>query len=288
MYGDSGSLPYDPWEDLDSDEEDALRMFPPGEEAVLQSHAGKEAIFHQILDKVNLWHGDPRTRSDRVQVLVNAWRLQMPALVDAYLEFKRVGPRISDEDPAAWPLTVLGFEENGTHLFVHSTTTKETNESLILHGYIGASPEMPALAFPIRLFEIYRQIHRVCPRYSLDALSKTLTHLHHGPRKSTLAEQLSTAYDAYLEILRGVDTRVQVAMHRTGSWEMDNICAPCLYKTVGERPLKFSFLATMDGNNPLKLVDSTFRSGTTRADDRTSRSFRWLTPEEVDLYKDEV
>ncbi|KAJ6608426.1 hypothetical protein B0H10DRAFT_2166582 [Mycena sp. CBHHK59/15] len=65
-------------------------------------------------------------------------------------------------------------------------------------------------------------------------------------------------------------------MHRTGSWEMDNICGPCLYKTVGERPLKFSFLATMDGNNSLKLVDSTFRSGTTQADDRTSRSFRWI------------
>lgn len=44
----------------------------------------------------------------------------------------------------------------------------------------------------------------------------------------------------------------------------------------------------MDGNNSLKLVDSTFRAGHPRFDNRTSTSFRWLTPTEVDLYKDEV
>jgi hypothetical protein len=44
----------------------------------------------------------------------------------------------------------------------------------------------------------------------------------------------------------------------------------------------------MDGNNSLKLVDATFRAGHLRPDNRASTSFRWLTPEQVDVFKDEV
>jgi len=44
----------------------------------------------------------------------------------------------------------------------------------------------------------------------------------------------------------------------------------------------------MDGNNSLKLVDTTFRSGTVRHDDRVTDSLRWITPEDVDIFKDEV
>ncbi|KAJ7062971.1 hypothetical protein B0H15DRAFT_794769, partial [Mycena belliarum] len=162
--------------------------------------------------------------------------------------------------------------------------------SLIRHGYIGSSADQPQLAFPIRLFEIYRQLHRVCPRFSMDALSKTLTHLHFGPRKSALQEQLTMAYDAYLEIMRAVDTRSQAALGRTGTWYMDNVCAPCFYKVTDEPPLRFSWLGTMDGNNSLKAVADEYKSGTARADDRASMylSDRWLPPHEVDVFKDEV
>ncbi|KAJ7229692.1 hypothetical protein C8J57DRAFT_1092435 [Mycena rebaudengoi] len=144
------------------------------------------------------------------------------------------------------------------------------------------------LAFPIHLFEIYRQIHRVCPRYSIGALSTTLTNLHHCPRHPGLAEHLSSAYDAYLEILRQVDARVDLAMGRDAAWYIRNICAPCLYKLENEPPLRFSWLGCMDGNNSLKLVDATFRAGSVRPDNRASTSFRWLTPEQVDVFKDEV
>jgi hypothetical protein len=61
-----------------------------------------------------------------------------------------------------------------------------------------------------------------------------------------------------------------------------------MYKLADEPPMKFSMLATMDGNNSLKLVDSTFRSGSSRNDDRMSTSSRWITPDEVDRFKDEV
>ncbi|KAJ7506731.1 hypothetical protein B0H11DRAFT_2153790 [Mycena galericulata] len=204
--GDTSSFD-DGWHDIGSDEEDALNQFPPGEEGMLQSHAGQDATFHDVMAG---------------------------------------------------------------------------------HGYIGCAPEQPGFAFPLRLFEIYRQLHRVCPRFSLDALSRALTHLHQGPRKSSLQGQLTIAYDAYLAIIRGVQARTRRALGRTGSWYMDNVCPPCLYKMVNEPYLKFSWLGSMDGNNSLKLVWDAFRAGNTRADDRISTHDRWMTPEQVDIFKDEV
>ncbi|KAJ7602643.1 hypothetical protein DFH06DRAFT_1276325 [Mycena polygramma] len=144
------------------------------------------------------------------------------------------------------------------------------------------------LAFPLHLFEVYRQQHRVCPRFSIDGLARTLHHLHNVPRKNYLGEQISTAYDAYLAIMRGVNARVAVALDRTGDWYMQNVCPPCLYKTIHEPSLIFAILATMDGNNSMKLVADIFRAGQTRPDDRTSTSPRWITPKQVDEYKDEV
>jgi hypothetical protein len=35
------------------------------------------------------------------------------------------------------------------------------------------------LAISIELLEIYRQLRRVCPRFSLDALGRALCHIHH-------------------------------------------------------------------------------------------------------------
>jgi len=44
----------------------------------------------------------------------------------------------------------------------------------------------------------------------------------------------------------------------------------------------------MDGNNSLKLVDSTFRPGSVRTDNRATTSKRWISPDDVDVFKDEV
>ncbi|KAJ7482796.1 hypothetical protein B0H11DRAFT_2193172 [Mycena galericulata] len=276
------------WQDIDDDDEEALGNLPPGEEGALHSNAGQEASFHAIFDGVRPGRGDLRIRDDRVQKVVDAWNRQIPALVDAFLDLQAYGAAISDNVPGAWPLPVLGFDEHGPHLFSYTPSTPTPNAALIRHGYIGSAPEQPGVAFPIRLFEIYRQLHRVCPRFSLDALSKALMHLHYGPRKSTLHEQLVIAYDAYLAVLRGVEARSRIALGRTGTWYMDNVCAPCLYKTVGEPYLRFAWMGAMDGNNSLKQVDSILHMGNTRADDRVSQHDRWITPEQVDVFKDEV
>ncbi|KAJ6475629.1 hypothetical protein DFH09DRAFT_952777 [Mycena vulgaris] len=247
------------------DIETTYGRFPPGEEALLQSHAGGEAIFQEMFN-------DCKLRKQRVQLTINKWRVQMDRLVDAYLQYQAQGATAVDET-RSWPLNVLSFSETGLRMFSHTEDASGANQTLLKHGYLGSSPESPAMAFPLEFLEQFRQIHRVCPRFSLDALSKTLNNLHKLPRKMYLRDQLSDAYDAYLAILRGVEERVQKALKREDDWYMKNVCPPCFYKTVGEPPLKFSALGAMDGNNSLKLVDATFRSGTPRTDDRKSTSF---------------
>ena len=53
------------------------------------------------------------------------------------------------------------------------------NETLIYHGYLGCSPVSPTLAISIRTLDTFRQFHRVCPRFSIQAQCKSLCHLHH-------------------------------------------------------------------------------------------------------------
>lgn len=123
---------HDGWEDMD--EEAGLYVPPPGEEGVIHSHGGGEDIFQQIFDSIhsqyvvfhfsfvfliflqNLYRkrGDPRTRMDRVQQRVNAWRQQLPLLVEAYLLWNstKSDPRTSSTLPhpnSNWKIKVLDF-----------------------------------------------------------------------------------------------------------------------------------------------------------------------------------
>jgi hypothetical protein len=70
------------------------------------------------------------------------------------------------------------FPGRGLHTFAHMSCTSFASVTLILHGYLGASPEQPQLAFSIQLLAYYRQLRRVHPRFSLDAFAKSLNHFH--------------------------------------------------------------------------------------------------------------
>ena len=51
------------------------------------------------------------------------------------------------------------------------------NETLIRHGYLGCAPLTPNLAISIWTLTFYRQCHRTCPWFSIDAYCKTLCHM---------------------------------------------------------------------------------------------------------------
>ncbi|RDX39811.1 hypothetical protein OH76DRAFT_1424081, partial [Lentinus brumalis] len=147
----------------------------------------------------------------------------------------------------------------------HPAASTKTNVALVQGGYLGTAPVNPSVAISFQVFETYRQYHRVCPRLSVQAHVRALCHLHRVPYWKSLVEQFSNTYDVYLSILHGIDTRVRTVLKQdTPDW------------------------LTMDGNQSLKLVDSAFRNGTALLDSRCARTDFWLTPEQVDHFKDEV
>jgi hypothetical protein len=104
-----------------------------------------------------------------------------------------------------------------------------------------------------------------------------------------LADQLRSAYDCYLEIQREVARLKREALKRDPNDELSALlCPPCFYCVEGEPSLIPRYLVSIDGNNSLKLVDSSYQYGNTRSDDRTLPSPRWLEPEQVDEFKDDV
>ncbi|CAK5284899.1 unnamed protein product [Mycena citricolor] len=179
----------------------------------------------------------------------------MPRLVDSYLAWaeSRDKGEVAVESGEGWPLLSPG-------LFTSHTPPTLAGQMRRCYNMDTSEPVQtnPRLPFP------------------------------YVPRQRYLQEQLTTAYDAYLEILQRVDQRVTAALHRDEDWEIKNVCAPCFYSVEGERKLKYRSFMSVDGNASLKLVDSTFRAGNPRFDARKSRSWRWLTPSQVDVFKDEV
>jgi CxC1 like cysteine cluster associated with KDZ transposases len=52
------------------------------------------------------------------------------------------------------------------------------NKTLLRDGYLGSSPLQPTVAFSVRTLAAYRQAHRTCPRFSIEAQCRMLSHLH--------------------------------------------------------------------------------------------------------------
>ncbi|KAL0562874.1 hypothetical protein V5O48_019204, partial [Marasmius crinis-equi] len=171
----------------------------------------------------------------------------------------------------------------------HVAGAKSTNETLADHGLLGGSPEQPTIAFPFRFLESFRQIHRVCPRFSINGLSRVLTNSHGRYPMPTLEDQLRIAYDTYLAIQREVQTLVNAALRRDPHGHFIHlICPPCMNHLDNEISLNPAMLMAMDANFSLKQVDSEKRHGTPRLDTRRIKHPCWLDAATVDLYQDEV
>ncbi|KIY53198.1 hypothetical protein FISHEDRAFT_33674 [Fistulina hepatica ATCC 64428] len=261
----------------------------PGEEGFDFSHAGAEGIFHSVVHNIlhRKHHRDPRTRQNRVQERVNSWRKQLSRLKRAYLHWKAHGPPEAAEE-GGWAMTVCSLRGIRDELFQHTTDSQSLNEALAYHGVIGATPDDPRIAFTFHCLETYRQLHRACPRLSIEAFCRATQNLHRRPPKYYLSRQFSWAYDVYLDILRAIDTDVDAALNRCNpEIQAKLLCAPCMYRLEEDAPLRPSMLIACDGNNSLKLIDPSFRVGQVRLDDRKLPSFRFLEPEDVDIFKDD-
>jgi hypothetical protein len=195
--------------------------------------------------------------------------------------------------------------------------TERLNTTLARHGHIACAPVDPSLAFSFPALDLYRVLGARCPQLSIQVFVHGLCDLHHVciilidhcflltvkckvPYPPYLRSQASVAIDAYYEIWRQVDARVAQALRRDSpDWRLRNACASCTYHLEDEKPDHPSMLSQMDANNSLKRIARvrnnrnsegivTTTVNLERRDERTLINDYFLTPEEVDKYKDEV
>ncbi|KAF8592325.1 hypothetical protein K439DRAFT_1610152 [Ramaria rubella] len=159
------------------------------------------------------------------------------------------------------------FQRIVQHLDEHA------NVALIWVGLLGCSP-----------LELYHQIRCRQSSFSLQAMAKVLCALHNVTYFNVFRQQLSIAFDVYLDIQRHVQCAVDNALGcNTVSWRLHHACLPCGYKLQDEPKLIPDRLQSMDGNNSLKHVNCAGH-----ANSRIFESDYFILSAEVDRFKDDV
>ncbi|KZT26423.1 hypothetical protein NEOLEDRAFT_1198259 [Neolentinus lepideus HHB14362 ss-1] len=176
------------------------------------------------------------------------------------------------------------YTDRDSHFSVPQRPQEGANESLICHGLLGCSPVNPSIAISLNTLELYHHLRRRHPQLSIEAMTKALCNIHDVTYQNWYREQVSIAFDTYLDILRWVQKAVDKTLGRDDlNWRLHHTCPACNYKLKDEPHLSPSCLLAMDGNNSLKRLKNTGL-----ADDRSFHSSYFLTREQVDKFKDEV
>ncbi|KAG1888655.1 hypothetical protein F4604DRAFT_1877215 [Suillus subluteus] len=218
----------------------------------------------------------------RNRAMHSAWQDQMPSLAEAFLLWKQNPCLPSAQAPTtSFHVTAVDITHN-----------ELANVSLLKSGYLGCSPLQPTLAISLSCLELYHQIRRRKPSFSVQAMVKVLCALHNRTYFQSLRDQFAVAFDAYLAIVREVKNLVDQVLGRdTPHWCMLHACPPCNYKVrslyllqqPNDPPLYPARLDAFDGNSSLKRVD-----GSGHADEHSFRSSYLIPTAEVELFKDDV
>ncbi|KAF7967191.1 hypothetical protein HWV62_35590 [Athelia sp. TMB] len=219
---------------------------------------------------------DNRTRRDRNKIREDTFRIQMPAMRAAYLDysFAQAVNQGNDSASAAPPAdsgsmtvkVVKPFSSEDVQITI-LPTNKYITSALVHQGLLPCSPISPTVAISIEAMELYRVAHLRCPHLSIQAFVKTLCDLHTVQFRRHLARQFSIAFDLYLAILAEVNKCVMAAILRDSpDWRLRHACPACTYKLEGEPDLVFKMLTTFDGNNSLRRI---LRRSTSQDDDGT-------------------
>ncbi|KAI6010143.1 hypothetical protein BKA83DRAFT_4467612 [Pisolithus microcarpus] len=180
-------------------------------------------------------------------------------------------------------------QDAATQMFADQDMSEDIAPLFVAPGDEAFALSHEGVAVSLRTLATYRQIHRICPRFGIQAHCKLLCHLHSMPYRPYLNVQLTAAYDVYLSILDHVDRRLKKVLGRdTDNWRMRNNCPACFYKLEDEPALDFDWLVSIDGNNSLKRWDTNVYGVAPRVDTRCPRSDYWLDDRYVDRFKYET
>ena len=160
-----------------------------------------------------------------------------------------LGYEVSITNYVHHPPTINSSTECERHKLIDQNVDEEANVALIHQGLLGASPTQPTVAFTIEALEFYHQLRRCQGNISIQTIIKVLCAIHNVRSifyilisgyiltihlkityTNLLRNQFASALDAYLDILRRVQTLVNDALGRGPGWRIRNACPPCGYK----------------------------------------------------------
>ena len=172
-----------------------------------------------MLTSANTPHSrrDHRTRSDRVRIQTQKWNDQMPKLTTAFVNWTAgINPNLGamDSSEKSWKFPVYSFESTLTYVravsslkslhtgfetrsFIHEETSESINETLVVNGVLGCSPDSPTIGFTLHFLECFRQLHRVCPQLTISGIATSLQHIH----------KVASLYEIRDSILHSINTR---------------------------------------------------------------------------------
>ncbi|KAH9972566.1 hypothetical protein BGW80DRAFT_1119934, partial [Lactifluus volemus] len=233
-----------------------------------------------------------QTWSARIQSVQSKWDAQLPSLIDSFLQYKRSGGRLEDDQASgtAETFTLLLFDVYGmcfvcidfseSHLFLQLPGCMYPNTNLLLQGCLSSAPTRVSFVISLRTLELYRRLRVRQPRLSIQAWVRTLCDYHNITYHSKYWQYFSETFDVYLKILRGVDVRVHEALGRTSPhWRARHSCPCCQHKVPGETPLPVSLIGVLDGNQSLKRLNT---------DPRTFVSDYYIAEDTVNQFKYDV
>lgn len=91
-------------------------------------------------------------------------------------------------------LVLIFLTGRGKRSFLHTSDSVSSAVTLLEYGIIGTSPLQPQLGFTIETLRFYRQLRRVCPRFSLDAFAKALNFYHAVSNKMLAIRDLNLIF----------------------------------------------------------------------------------------------
>ena len=153
------------------------------------------------------------TKQERDHNRQDAWNVQMPLLLEAYMQFK-FGTSIHGRplDAPVFEISVLGTQGMVTLLissfaligvpgYLEAQVIPQEeqheyiNQTLIVHGLLGTAPMHPSLAIPIPTLELYYQCRLRCPQFSVQQWVKVLCDLSNVSYDSCCCMQLINYLD---------------------------------------------------------------------------------------------
>ena len=81
-------------------------------------------FLNDFIDTLSSKQKDYRTRRDRIEQQVQAWKLVLPHLVTAFLKFQQTGaPALNEDNANRWGIDVISLEGRFIFLFLRQALT---------------------------------------------------------------------------------------------------------------------------------------------------------------------